>query len=136
MSTSEILPPQPEPQTSGAFSDDGKSGRVTTSLSFSGGTATGPGFSADYTLSVPAGNVYEISVSADDTATVSGGGISASSHWDASAKRIVPGAARSSYAEISDLSATETFSISYGNAGGPYVLNVSVISIRSMAVPP
>ena len=73
MSLNEIEIPQPAPQTSGAFSEDGKSGRVTTSLSFSGGTATGPGFSADYTLSVPAGNVYEISVSADDTATVSGG---------------------------------------------------------------
>jgi len=84
MSTSEILPPQPEPQTSGAFSDDGKSGRVTTSLSFSGGTATGPGFSADYTLSVPAGNVYEISVSADYTAAGSFGGIWAGWDWDSS----------------------------------------------------
>jgi len=58
-----------------------------------GGSKTGPGFSGSYFIDVPAGNIYSISVSADDSATVSGGGISASSHWDAVQKKIISASA-------------------------------------------
>ncbi|MBQ8722787.1 MAG: hypothetical protein IJY80_00690, partial [Opitutales bacterium] len=123
--------PHPEPQTSGEFSPDGKTGSISKSISFSGGTATGPGFSETYTLSVPAGNIYSISVSADDTATVSGEGFSASSYWDASAKRIVSGAASSDWKELEEGTGDVAFTISYENKGGPYVLQVTVTSTRT-----
>lgn len=86
--------PTPTITQTGEFLPDG-SGSVSASLSFSGGTKTGPGWSANYTLSVPVGNYYTISVAADDTATVEGCNISASSHWDASQKKIISGCAES-----------------------------------------
>jgi len=101
---------------------------TTASISFSGGTATGPGFGRSYKLLVPAGNIYSISVSADDTVVVSGGGISAESHWDAKNKCIVPGSKTSEYTKISDADSYVSFSVEYENKGGPYSLSVVVTS--------
>ena len=122
--------PAPEPETSGSFSSDGSRGSVSRKISFSGGSPTGPAWSANYTLSVPAGNIYSISVSADDSATVSGEGISAESHWNAASKSIVGGSATSEYKEIPSGAGEVSFGISYSNAGGPYSLSVTVTSTR------
>lgn len=106
-------------------------GTVSTSISFSGGTPNGPGFEKSFTLKVPAGNIYSISVSADDFVNVSGGGISAESYWDAQNKCIVPGNATSEYTDISESAEDILFSVTYRNNGGPYVLSATVTSIRS-----
>ncbi|MGN0860781.1 MAG: hypothetical protein ACI4P3_02670, partial [Candidatus Spyradosoma sp.] len=120
---------EPTYLTEGGFGTDG-SGSVSRTVSFSGGTPTGPGFSWTGTLTVPAGNSYSISVSADDSATVSGEGVSAESHWDASAKVVVPGSATSDFRELPEGAGDVTFSISYTNLGGPYSLSAKVISKR------
>ena len=127
--------PQPMLTQTGSFSEDGTSGRITTTLKFSGGTKTGPGFTSDYTITVPAGNIYEIFVSADDYAIVSGAGISASSHWDASKKSIVSGFSKSTCKSLENIHQKETFTINYRNAGGPYVLTVEITSTREVHTP-
>lgn len=101
------------------------------SISFSGGTATGPGFDRNYTLVVPAGNIYTIAVSADDSVVVSGEGISAESHWDSTKKCIVPGEATSEYVEVDSTDSYVPFSVTYKNKGGPYSLSVVVTSSRT-----
>lgn len=106
-------------------------GSIPTSISFSGGTPNGPGFEKKYTLRVPAGNIYSITVRADDFARVSGAGISAESYWDAQNKCIVPGSATSEYTEIIGDAEDVLFSVEYRNNGGPYVLSATVTSIRS-----
>ncbi len=106
-------------------------GSIPTSISFSGGTSNGPGFERKYTLRVPAGNIYSVTVRADDFARVSGAGISAESYWDAKNKRIVPGSATSEYTEITGNAEDVLFSVEYRNNGGPYVLFATVTSIRS-----
>lgn len=98
------------------------------SISFSGGTKTGPGFEKSFTLTVPAGNIYTISVSADDSVVVSGAEISAESHWDATKKCIIPGSATSQYVDISEGTTTVPFSVIYKNKGGPYSLSAKVTS--------
>lgn len=118
-------------QSSCIFPTDPIWGSVSTSISFSGGTPNGPGFEKSYTLKVPAGNIYSISVSADDFVNVSGAGISAESYWDAQNKCIVPGSATSEYAEVSENAEDVLFSVTYRNNGGPYVLSATVTSIRS-----
>jgi len=102
-----------------------------TSISFSGGTPTGPGFEREFTLTVPAGNVYDISVSADDSVVVSGAGISAESHWDAQKKTIVTGSATSSYVPLGEATSDASFSVIYKNKGGPFSLSAKVTSTRT-----
>lgn len=102
-----------------------------TSLEFSGGTPTGPGFERTYVLTVPAGNIYSVSVSADDLATVTGPGISVESHWDPVNKRIVPGSATSPYVELPKNAPEVSFTVNYKNNGGPYFLKVEITSILS-----
>ena len=111
-------------------------GSIPTSISFSGGTPNGPGFEKNYLLKVPAGNIYTISVSADDFARVSGAGISVESHWDAKNKRIVPGNATSAYTEIAENAEDVLFSLDYRNNGGPYSLSATITSIRSGVTSP
>lgn len=98
------------------------------SISFSGGTKTGPGFEKSFTLTVPAGNIYTISVSADDSVVVSGADISAESHWDATKKCIIPGSVTSPYVAISEGATAVPFSVIYKNKGGPYSLSAKVTS--------
>lgn len=127
----ETTPSSQNRQSSCIFPSEPIFGSVPTSISFSGGTPTGPGFERSYILKVPAGNVYTISVSADDFARVSGAGISAESYWDAQNKRIVPGNATSVYAEIPENAEDVLFFVEYRNNGGPYVLSATVTSIRT-----
>ena len=56
--------PQPTLTVVGGFGIDG-TGTLTKTLSMSGGTATGPGFSGTYYIDVPAGNIYSISASVE-----------------------------------------------------------------------
>ncbi len=129
------MPDWQTPTAQGSFDSDG-AGKISFAFSDSGGTKTGPGGSAIYTFSVPKGNFISISVSADDSADVQvpAANVSASSHWDADLKRIIPGEAKSAFVDIEDITA-ETFpvTIDYSNAGGPYVLSFTVFVERVKA---
>lgn len=119
-------------RSSCVFPDEPIFSSSSSSINFSNNTSlNGPGFERNYTIIVPVGNTYSISVRADDFAQVSGAGISAESHWDAQNKCIVPGSASSEYAEIDANASDVSFSVSYRNNGGPYLLDVSVTSNRS-----
>ncbi len=118
--------------TLGEFGPDG-TGSVTASLSFSNPDPYGAAFSETYYLTVPEGNYYQISISADDEASASIGGASASSHWDAKSKSIIPGYAVSPWNDIPATPGTITVEIPYSNAGGPSSLSVSITSTRTKA---
>lgn len=122
------MPDWSEPTRTGAFDANG-AGKVSFSFSSSGGTKTGPGGTATYSFNIPKGNVVSVSVSADDSATVSvpAANVSASSRWDASQKKIVPGEATSVFVDTDEISGdTIPVTITYSNAGGPYSLSFTV----------
>lgn len=126
-------PSQNDSQMSCVFPSEPVFMTASTTISFSGGTPTGPGFERSFTLIVPAGNIYAISVSADDSVVVSGGGISAESYWDAQKKQIITGSKTSEFAEIEENAPDVFFSAAYKNKGGPYSLLATVTSTRSTA---
>ncbi len=129
------MPDWSEPTRTGAFDANGD-GKVSFSFSSSGGTKTGPGGTATYSFNIPKGNVVSVSVSADDSATVSvpAANVSASSRWDASQKKIVPGEATSVFVDTDEISGdTIPVTITYTNAGGPYSLSFTVFVERVKA---
>lgn len=129
------MPDWSAPIVSGEFDSSG-AGKIFYSFSDSGGTKTGPGGTATYSFNIPKGNIISITINADDSATLSipAANISASSHWDASQKKIIPGESESTFINTDEISEeTIPVTINYTNAGGPYLLSftVSVERVRA-----
>ncbi len=129
------MPDWSAPIVSGEFDSSG-AGKIFYSFSDSGGTKTGPGGTTTYSFNIPKGNIISITINADDSATLSipAANISASSHWDASQKKIIPGEGESTFINTDEISEeTIPVTINYTNAGGPYLLSftVSVERVRA-----
>jgi len=82
-------------------------------------------FSADFSCSIPGGNIVEISVSSDDTATLTVGDLTASSTLGHSAT-----AKTESW--IQSPAGTLAVAGTYCNIGGPYSLAVSIVIKKSL----
>jgi len=82
-------------------------------------------FSADFSCSIPGGNIVEISVSSDDTATLTVGDLTASSTLGHSAT-----AKTESW--IQSPAGTLVVAGTYCNIGGPYSLAVSIVIKRTV----
>lgn len=98
----------------------------TATISFSGSV---PGnthaFTGNFSFTMPAGHFTTISLSSDDTASVSVGGIlSASSVWGQGTKFV-------GSPWIENPGTTFAVSGSYGNRGGPYAINAIIVVKRS-----
>lgn len=120
------IPAELSPVCTLTHSSDGHYDIWTATISFSGSV---PGnthaFTGNFSFTMPAGHFTTISLSSDDTASVSVGGIlSASSVWGQGTKFV-------GSPWIENPGATFAVSGSYGNRGGPYAINATIVVKRS-----